>query len=265
MHVTTLVTFHRADNRTYLELALRSFKNQLKDLDGHRLVVATCFQECFVVATEVCKSLGFEYVVAHDPKAIYYSQKMNVAGKYIDDKSDFVFFLQDDVVLSEGCLKHLCEIAKERDLLINPASNADNGSQFFTDLNIQTSKGPLQLQQNMKIEDFDGEEELLFKKISIAPVAIKVPLLATFCTLLKRKIWDELGGFDEEFKTGYEDLDFCMRAAQKHIPCLITLNTFCLHFQSVTANKEINVRRHDPDNQARFKLKWQQWSDTNKY
>lgn len=32
------------------------------------------------------------------------------------------------------------------------------------------------------------------------------------CSLYRKKIWEELGGYDEEMKLGYEDWDFWMRA-----------------------------------------------------
>lgn len=35
------------------------------------------------------------------------------------------------------------------------------------------------------------------------------------CSLFKRKIWEELGGFDESMRYGYEDWDFWMRATDK--------------------------------------------------
>lgn len=35
------------------------------------------------------------------------------------------------------------------------------------------------------------------------------------CSLYRKKIWEELGGYDEEMKIGYEDYDLWLRATQK--------------------------------------------------
>ncbi len=52
-----------------------------------------------------------------------------------------------------------------------------------------------------------------------------------FCMLFRREVWEELGGFDENFKGGtFEDWDFCERARRKGWHVIIDGTTYIHHF-----------------------------------
>lgn len=56
-------------------------------------------------------------------------------------------------------------------------------------------------------------------KISIQDERVKsireVPSVTAACMLMKREVWDTVGGLDEGYHTGWEDTDFVLRAREK--------------------------------------------------
>jgi len=56
-------------------------------------------------------------------------------------------------------------------------------------------------------------------KISVQDERIKkvceVPSVTAACMLIKREVWDSVGGMDEAYQTGWEDTDFTLKAREK--------------------------------------------------
>ncbi|MCM1534380.1 MAG: HAD-IIIC family phosphatase [Clostridium sp.] len=87
--------------------------------------------------------------------------------------------------------------------------------------------------QQMDIE-FDNPEEYLTygAKVNLPlryPYEERVRLCG-FAMLIKRQIWDSVGGMDEQFTPGYfEDDDICMKIAKKGFRMLFCRNSFIYH------------------------------------
>lgn len=61
----------------------------------------------------------------------------------------------------------------------------------------------------------------------------KMPMLALFCAATWRRIWDEVGGLDEDFGIGlFEDDDFSYRLRERGYELRCRLDAFVHHFQS---------------------------------
>ena len=76
--------------------------------------------------------------------------------------------------------------------------------------------------------------------------------------MIRRSIFDEVNGFDEEFVITYNDIDLCMKVRQKGYAVLWTPHAELYHFESVTRGysekPEDSVRyRHEHE---RFHTKW---------
>ena len=57
------------------------------------------------------------------------------------------------------------------------------------------------------------------------------------CMLVRGALWDELGGLDESYPFGLEDIDFCLRAGRAGwtVRCPQTVDS--LHFESMTPGR----------------------------
>lgn len=79
-----------------------------------------------------------------------------------------------------------------------------------------------------------------------------VPAVTGACLLLPRSLWQELGGFDEQFVNGCEDVDLCFRARKAGRVNKIMLNSIILHHVSSSAGR----KRRDEENTLRLFRRW---------
>ena len=54
------------------------------------------------------------------------------------------------------------------------------------------------------------------------------------CMLVRRDLFDELGGFDEHFATHYQDVDLCLRLGRSGRRILFTPRAVLRHHESAT-------------------------------
>ncbi|MDD3368560.1 MAG: glycosyltransferase family 2 protein [Lachnospiraceae bacterium] len=78
------------------------------------------------------------------------------------------------------------------------------------------------------------------------------------CLMVKRKLWDEVGGLDESFKVSLNDVDFCLRLRQ--LGYLNIWNPYCelYHLESVSRGLDDQgekARRYNEESE-RFREKW---------
>jgi GT2 family glycosyltransferase len=72
------------------------------------------------------------------------------------------------------------------------------------------------------------------------------------CMLLPRKIFTALGGFDETFTNGFEDLDLCFRVRRKGLKVIYTPECVVIHHESKTQGRH---DQHD-HNASLFSSRW---------
>lgn len=72
------------------------------------------------------------------------------------------------------------------------------------------------------------------------------------CLLVPRDLWMQLGGFDEAFRNGGEDVDLCFRARAAGRPTVIALRSIIRHHISASPGRKLN----DEANSRRLALKW---------
>jgi len=73
------------------------------------------------------------------------------------------------------------------------------------------------------------------------------------CMLVPRKLFLFLGGFDEAFINGFEDLDFCFRARSKGFKVVYTPKSVVIHHESKTPGRH----DHHAHNARLFASRWQ--------
>lgn len=72
------------------------------------------------------------------------------------------------------------------------------------------------------------------------------------CLLARREVWDALGGLDEDYPFGLEDVDFCLRARQHGWRVVCAAEADSLHFESTTPGRaELDV-----SSRALFLRRW---------
>ena len=61
---------------------------------------------------------------------------------------------------------------------------------------------------------------------------------AFFCC--RKHTYEDLGGFSLAFPNSFQDVDFCLRARQKQMRCLVSPHIRLLHFESVSRNPTVD-------------------------
>jgi len=80
------------------------------------------------------------------------------------------------------------------------------------------------------------------------------------CLMIRKEVFDEVGGFDPNYQLGYGDIDLCLKLRQKDYLVVWTPHAELIHHESLTRGYE-----DTPEKEARFyreaKLLMTKWAD----
>jgi glycosyltransferase involved in cell wall biosynthesis/predicted Ser/Thr protein kinase len=78
------------------------------------------------------------------------------------------------------------------------------------------------------------------------------------CMAVRRSVFDALGGFDEGYRNGFEDVDFCLRVAEAGHRIVYQPASTLYHLESQTEGRKV----HDQANGRRLFERWQaRWAE----
>lgn len=162
-------------------------------------------------------------------------------------KGDYIVFLNNDVVVTEGWLTRLLACAKEDEKVgaVGPRSNYVVGPQLVPNVPYGDNLEAMQEFARSWSLEHAGKWDA-------------VPRVIGFCMLVKRVVIEKIGGFDPIFGTGnFEDDDFCLRLQLAGFTIKIAHDVFVHHFGSKTFQSErIDYRTLMQRNWEFFKKKW---------
>ena len=72
------------------------------------------------------------------------------------------------------------------------------------------------------------------------------------CLLIDRSLFEECGGFDEAYRTGYEDIDLCMSVRQRGRKIVCCTASYIYHYGQISEGRTA----HDDANASLFATKW---------
>lgn len=149
-------------------------------------------------------------------------------------ESEWVVILNNDVITSPGWLEGLVEFADEQGLdVVSPAIREG--------------------EYNYDILDYS--RNFVRRMGSVARYGVADGI----CFMVRRRVFDSIGFFDEQFRIGqFEDSDFFRRAMGAGFRIGTTGRSFIHHFGSVT-QKSIQKKNPNPyvlENRAYFHSKW---------
>lgn len=143
----------------------------------------------------------------------------------------YIILLNNDTVPSKGWAKKLLEPFKDKKVgAVGAISNKAGG--------------------------YQGGHKKALKKGMIQETS----MLSGFCLAFPKKVWKEVGGFDEEYRLYGEDGDFCNKIKQKGYKLLIRFDTFIYHHkaksQAVAESRGKDIEKIKRESQALFRKKW---------
>jgi GT2 family glycosyltransferase len=83
-------------------------------------------------------------------------------------------------------------------------------------------------------------------------VTREVTAVTGACMVIRRRVWDELNGFDYRFPTNYNDVDLCLRAAQRGYKVVLEAGAVLTHEGCKTRTPIVRSEEHE----LLYKLWW---------
>jgi len=81
-------------------------------------------------------------------------------------------------------------------------------------------------------------------------------IVTAACMLIRRALFEEVGGFDEGYVNGFEDADLCLKVRERGHTVVYQPRSVLVHLESQTPGR----KAHDDANVARFLDRWEtQW------
>lgn len=228
-------------------------------LDSIRLNTKAASYELIVV-DNASSDGSVEYLQQQgDIKVIYNSENMGFPkacnqGLEIATGDDLLL-LNSDTIVTPRWLEQLtyCLYAREKHGAVSCVTNSCSNWQ--------------QINVPYRLMDIDGLFEFAdkFNHIDEAKWERRLKLVG-FCFLIKREVYEKLGGLDERFTPGnFEDDDYSLRVWQAGYECILARDTFIHHFGSASFKKKEKIEAKSAEkynnllltNQRKFLDKWQ--------
>jgi GT2 family glycosyltransferase/glycosyltransferase involved in cell wall biosynthesis/SAM-dependent methyltransferase len=147
-------------------------------------------------------------------------------------KGDYVLLLNNDTVAWTGWLSNLLKEANSDEtigivgsLLLYPDSKLIQ----HCGVRIGTIDGNVTAYHANKLRSYD--------KVVEAMESRDVQAVTAACMLIKRDLIIEIGKFDEAFKNGLEDVDFCLRAGKAGYRIRYCHKSILFHHESISDNR----------------------------
>lgn len=177
-----------------------------------------------------------------------------------DQDSKYIFLLNDDLILTKDCLQPLVDQAQDNDIILMPLLSCHQNWRYTLMMGHIEGDKLYQIQKRFnRLEDWLPIKDKLMNSNSIYPPGIlHESHLCMVASLIPRKTWNKVGGFDENFTCGQDDTDYSMRARKLGIPLGICLNSLVYHFGGVTTSESAGDLKSELRNKNKeyFKEKW---------
>ncbi len=81
-------------------------------------------------------------------------------------------------------------------------------------------------------------------------------IVTAACLLIRRSLFEEVGGFDEEYVNGFEDADLCLKVRERGYAVVYQPRSVVVHLENQTSGR----KAHEEENASRFLDRWgTQW------
>ncbi|MFW5885302.1 MAG: glycosyltransferase family 2 protein [Patescibacteria group bacterium] len=158
-----------------------------------------------------------------------------------ESKARFILFLNNDMEPLPGWLDNLVEEIKKDDSIAIAGSKLLYGDGTIQHAGIAfDEKGPYHIYRKEKREKPYVNKQRFLQGVTGASL------------LIRRAVFEKIGGFDEGFINGYEDVDLCLRVAKSGKKILYCPKSELYHYESMTEGR----LDHKDLNRDRLLKKW---------
>lgn len=175
-------------------------------------------------------------------------------------EADFLLFLNNDVeAITPGWLERLRSLAgrpevgavgplllygngrvQHAGVIVGIGDAADHAMRFAEPTSPDGSRNPGYNASLTSVRDFSA--------------------VTAACMMMRRRVFEASGGFDEQFAVGFNDTDLCLRLRESGLAVLYDGYTVLRHHESATRAADRALANPDGDEQ-RFKARWPAYAD----
>lgn len=231
--VTIIICTYLEQNQKYLDLAFNSINRQTHKNIEVVLVSSSRSKPVVRCIHPVHK--------VHSEERWHYPRAVFEGYKQVKENSEFILLLNDDAFMHESCIEDLVNGMGDSEMILNPLSPCSNAAFYYARIGFIDERGmliPIK-QQNVYEEIAPYADRIMTHAYRYPPLIFFTTFSPFFCTLIKKKTWDKIGGIDPTFKTGQDDLDFGIRAARMGIRCATLASAFVMHFSGRSASSSL--------------------------
>jgi GT2 family glycosyltransferase len=185
--------------------------------------------------------------VSRTPENLRFLRNCNLAARRA--RGEHLLFLNNDTEVTEGWLQSLLEVMDD------PAVGVVGPKLLFADGRLQEAGGIVW--KDASAWNFGRADDPAHPAYNYRR---DVDYVSGACLLIRRRLWQQLGGFDERFAPAYyEDADICFAARDAGYRVVYQPRSEVFHFEGVSNGTDLTsgVKQHQVDNQAVFLDKWQ--------
>jgi GT2 family glycosyltransferase len=193
------------------------------------------------------QSYGSSITVITNPVNMGFATACNQGARAVS--SQYVLFLNNDTEVQPGWLEPLIETPDS-----DPEIGAVGSRLLYPDGRLQHA-GVVVISQKdvcslLPRHVFMGEDPL--------SVPVDHPMffqaLTAACLMFRKSVFDDLGGFDEAYWNGCEDVDLCFKLHQAGKKMVYQPKSVVIHHESVSGQERLVAQ---PRNNARLRARWE--------
>ncbi len=246
--VSIIICAHNAWR--YTETCIRSILETPTSVTFELIVVDNASTDETASALEELRQCVPNLRIIHRAQNDSYSRANNVGAAHA--RGEYLLFLNNDTFVQPGWLEALVE-----EFRTHPETGIQGGRLLYANGRIQHA--------GMAFGSIGGRSPMpfhlyLFSEADAPWVNRRRSLqfVTGACLGIRRSLFWLLGGFDEEYAWGWEDIDLCVRARQLGWTVVYNPAITVFHFESVTkrAHFSTDIAPQEQHNRRRFLTRW---------
>ena len=168
-------------------------------------------------------------------------------------KGEYILLLNNDVeILNDNCLEEMLMFAQRKDV------GAVGAKLYYSDDTVQHAGVILGLGgiAGHAHKHFDRHDPGYAARASIAQ---NLSACTAACLMMRRDVFDEVGGLDESFEVAFNDVDLCMKIREKGYLIVFTPYAELYHYESKSRGNDDTPEKLERfhGEVRRFEMKWQ--------
>lgn len=162
-------------------------------------------------------------------------------------RGKYLVFLNNDTIPQAGWLNALVEEAES-----DSAVGVVGSKLLYPDGTVQHAGVVRDIEHRLPYhiyKNFSGDHRAVNRRREFQ-------IVTAACMLIRRTLFEEVKGFDEEYVNGFEDADLCLKARESGYAVVYQPRSVVVHLESQTPGRKM----HENANAARFLKRWgAQW------